>query len=586
MKKQKRYQKQIILLLLVIFSVLLVLPSASSVATSGSIIKDSDNSIMNVPYDSNVDAHVDNTATVPNAALRINGSAAADVANLYTGGLYAVGTNPAVGNFQYVIMTTDGDPDPLMQTGAAQSCPGSACYARTGANLAFPLAIVGSDSGNPGAAFFPGNIYVVVSSNKTVEDTDALIYLSPSDGELTGTYTVSSSYMETYYVQSTGNTRFDVTGISTGAYSDHSSSNYLACGLCNDTRGHNCSDTTLTSPGAAYVTLNTDIVLPADSYVHYKYGVVNGRATSFCIGPDLDITAVSANPSTGPPGTSVNVSATVLNDNNVNVTQAFTVDFYYDSVTPGNKIGSTQTITGLGRDDSTNAASVLWDTTGITSGAHILYGVLDDAGIGDCGPTNDNHTGSFTTELVYYIFVDIDGVRTDNFTDAGRPYNVSLQVNNSNNAVVPNTIVRITEENGISLLAPLQTYTSGGTKYGVKPVSKAEVITDSNGRAYLALIPTGNKLYTPGYEYTNLTDHVGNYSLYIEIFNSAGTELQLMQNGVKVNEYNLTLFNMTNRIPTGSELYSLGVYNQDAYVKTFLNFAYQIFATARQWIAS
>lgn len=591
MKKQTRYEKQIILFLLVILSVLVFLPSASSVVTRGMIIQ-SGGSKLDLVYDTNSDSYQDKVSGVnADAALRVYGTLNTDVANKYVGVIYAVGVNS--GNLQYVIVSRDLTDFPLQQTGSATSCGASCNYADTSFSLQIASSLVGGLGGNPGAAWFPAYPYMVISGDDDASTTGDNVYVwidNSADGKLTGSYTgyTATGTLQPNYDQATGMTSFNPTGTSPSAAATdpgHNSVAYLMCGICNDTHGDNCSDTTTTDIGTA-VNLNTSIVLPGDSYTTTRYAVVNGIGTQFCIGPDLDIDQVTLNDYSEPPGAQITVTARVANQNNVNVTQTYNVTFYYDAIDSAHQIGAGQILTTDLGPGETTTTQVTWDTTGILAGAHTVYARLGDSWIGDCDDSNDHGSVGYTVELVYLGYVDIDGNRTLNFSNAGRPYNVTFQINDSNGQQIANTTIRITEKNGISILAPLQTYTANGIKRGVKPVSIAEVITDSNGMANLVLIPTGNKLYTAGYEYTNITEHLGNYSIYYEIFNSSGTELQLVDsNGVKVGEINMTLLDLTATSPTGADQYSLSVFNQDTYVKTFLNFAYQIFATARQWIA-
>lgn len=593
MKKQK-YGKEIVLVLMVIFSFLVLIPSASSVLTRGMIVQPG-GAKVDLQYDTVGDSYGDRIAGLnPDAGLRTYADAAADVQGKFAGALYAAGVSS--GNLQYVIITRDGSPQPLHATDAAATACGAGCWyadtpdgSGTYVNLQFADGEVGAGGGNPGASFFPGHPYIVISDDETVDNgNDKYVLVNPSnDGELIGTFSYSAS-IPANYNQRTGNVSFTPSGTSTAAASDHSNDAYLACGVCNDTYADNCSATGITDIGTQ-LSLNTSVVDPADNYIQYKFVVTNGIGTSFCIGPDLDINSIGLSPSgTFPPGKQITITATIDNDNNVDVNQSFNVTFYVDGLNPANQIGLSQNVTnvdGLGPGQSTTA-QVVWDTTGFLAGSHTIYARLSDDWIGDCNDAGDNSSTTYSVKLVYLPNVWIDGVKHDNFSDAGRPYNVSIQINDSNGAMIPNVTVRVTEENGISVFAPLQTYTSNGVKKGLKPVSQAEVLTDVNGWADFTLIPTGNKMYALSeYGYTNISDHVGNYSLYLEIFNSStGSELQLVQFGLEVGEYNLSLLNLTADVPNSSVQNSFVTFNQDTYVTTYMNFAYQILGMARRWI--
>lgn len=580
MKNQKRYAKPTILILLVITSFLLILPSVSSTLTGGRIIQ-SGGSKTDLSYDTASDAYTDNVAALnPNAALRIYGTASGDVANKYVAGIYGVGKDS--GNLQYVIITTGGGDYPLTQTGSATSCGGSCYYADTSFALQFASIIVGSKSGNAGAAFYPSNIYIVVSNNNTVETTDSFISLTTNNGTLSGSYGLNN--VQASYNQNTGNINVNPQSSSPSApFSDHPSNNFLMVGVCNDTYGVSCADTTITDPGTSK-TLNTSIVNPPDSTKYTRYAVVNGIGTSFCIGPNVRVSNLQVNPSVTPAGPVVNVSADVDNVGNVDITSSFNVSFY--DQTTSVFIGNYLVTGGLTASGSSKKAWVLYNTTGLTNGAKTMNATALDAvaGIDDCSNSNDVDTGTLNIELVYLINFTRDGVQNDTFPYPGRPHNVTITVTNSNGNPSTNTTIKITEEGGLSLLAPTQTFTHGSTKRGVKPVSIAQVITDNNGQVSFTMIPTGNKLYTSAYSYTNVTQHVGNYSLYLEIFDQSGNELQLFQNNQKVGQYNLTLQSQTAVQPNSTQRYSLDVLNENTYVKAILNFIHQIRTTASLWI--
>ena len=128
------------------------------------------------------------------------------------------------------------------------------------------------------------------------------------------------------------------------------------------------------------------------------------------------------------------------------------------------------------------------------------------------------------------------------------------------------------------------THTEGAQKKGVKSLSTAEVHTNSSGIAKFAVIPTGNKLYEPAYAGYNVSDHVGNYSLYFQAYVS-GSAVQMVVSGNLTDTYYFNLTNMTARQPTGAELNSVAVIYQNTFVKQVVNFVYQAFSAASKWFA-
>jgi hypothetical protein len=78
---------------------------------------------------------------------------------------------------------------------------------------------------------------------------------------------------------------------------------------------------------------------------------------------------------------------------------------------------------------------------------------------------------------------------------------------------------------------------------------------------------------------------VGNYSLYLEIFDSnTSAELQQTNGTALINEYNFTLQNMSARIPDPAEQGTMRTDHQDEYVSQVAQFAYSVFAALSKWI--
>lgn len=577
MNTQKQRTIKNKLLFVVILSALLAAALSFSVNAAylnASITRTTTGAIQNVYYYTSGNGYKDNVGNTPDVNLTVCADTSGELTSKKVAAFYLVGANDS-SLLLYEILGGDSVAR-FISLGAPYASGSDYCaqanfefFAGRSPYPAAVFAVVDTNNNNTGSTFDFG--------------TDAIIPITTSNGYLRGSYSFSN--VQTTYSQTTGNVSVNPTAAtaytssSTTTSPSQDSDTKLMLGVCEDSQGVNCTGTIQTSLDASAKSLYTGIVSPADTTIYYRYAVANGLSTQFCIGPNLDITTVSASPSTGPPGTIVNITATIQNQNTVDVTQSYNISFYYDS---GNLIG-TQTLIGLA-DGASKQTSVIWNTSGIGSGSHPLSAKLTDTGIGDCDNSDDNATGSFSTELVYFPYVWIDGVQNNTFPYPGRPHNVTIQINDSDGNVAANVTVQITEENGLSLIAPTQTFTVNGNKRGVKPVSTAEVITDNSGTVNLALIPTGNKLYTSAYSYTNISDHVGNYSLYFEIFNSSGSELQLYYNNQKVGEFNFTLQSQTAVQPNSTERYSLDVLNENTYVKAILNFIHQVRTTASLWI--
>ncbi len=541
-------------------------------------------SFTNLQYISSKSDYRDNSNPNPDAQLRIHADSAAEIQNKYVGAAYLIGLNS--GNTYYGVLTRP-------QSGRLMLTPSSATlnvssgkyYIDTGLALQF----ASDDSGSTPqviatGAFFPGNLYLIVSNDNQVDiGTDSIILINGSnnDGYLTGSYTLNSN-LESSYDQSTGNISFDILGVTSTA---QSTKNFLLSGTCNDTYGMVCDDTINLSLNDGVVSLHTGIVAPDDDEIYTRYAVVNGIGSSYCIGPNLDIVDINMNPTVGPPGTIVTLSADIENQNTVDVTQDFTIKFYNSS---DDEIGSKTVTGGLNAGSSTTTTSFTWDTTGLTTGTWPIYAKLDRGTIVDCDISDDNHSENFEISTVYTGHVWIDGIYSDNFSNAGKPYNVTFQVNHSDGYAVENVTILLTEENGINLFSPIQTYTDLGEDRGVISRSTAVLKTGTNGKVSATIIPTGNKIYLDEYDYTNITDYVGNYSIYFKIFDpdNVSNELPLYDpyNGAAVDQKNLTLLNHSFSYPNTDDRQTLNTYQRTTYVNQMASFMYDVLGTVRAWL--
>jgi len=442
------------------------------------------------------------------------------------------------------------------------------------------------------AAYYPAYVFAVVSTDDTVDTGDTFIWVPTSGGWLQGSYTTNT--VQSSYSQTSGNVTITVSAVtgttSTGSYTITKDVSFLVEAICDsvsELQAFNCSSSQITDPGTS-ASLYTGVVAPADTAKTTKYYLINGINNSFCIGPDLKITSVSLNPSSASAGEDVTVTATVQNNNNVGVTQNFKIAFYNGTT---NFANSTD-VAGLTAGSSTSK-SVTFDTTGLTSGAKTITAKVFDKSndaastIEDCDDTNDQSSTTLTMIIGYYLTVYVNNVQTNNFSTPGRPYNVTVQAANTDGGSCSGLILKVTEQNGMNLFAPNQGFLYDTTKRGVSSLSVAEVVTNGSGAASFTLIPTGNKLYLPEYAYLNASEHIGNYSLYAELYSGA-TRLTLSQTGygTSINNHTLTLNNYTSVLPTAAEQNTIYVVNQNQYVQTIISFFNQVYSSVYKWLGA
>ena len=408
-------------------------------------------------------------------------------------------------------------------------------------------------------AIYPANVYIVVSDDKYVSLADSFVLAEVTNGMLLGSY--STNTVPSTYNQVSGNVTFRVTGIAgdtgSGSYNiltDHPSNSELVVGICGDHYGISCSSSAITKP-------NTDVnlytgVMPSAA-PQFKYYVVNGMGTQFCIGSNL-IVSVGANSTNPRSGQSVNITATITNDGNVDA-GPFNIQFY-----DGPTLLDTISIPSLSASSSISR-SINYDTTGKAGLRPITVNVDTGSAISECNEGDNSGSIGINIRMGYWLRVFIDGVESTVFNDSGRPYNITLNVTNSVGAPVGDAIVKIIEKNGMSLLAPTQIWQEGGQNKSVVSYSMAEVRTNSSGLVSFTLVPTGNKMMVVN---PDVKLYTGNYSLSAELYVGGSLEdmVQFTVNNLSATTPNLHV-NSTNK----------------ENVDYVYDVAYQIFSTVKGW---
>lgn len=445
----------------------------------------------------------------------------------YVGAVYAANVS---GTYQYYLVSwnlTSGATNSLVFT--TLSGGGAGCYYTPIDAFAFSQF---KDSGKTPPVFvsaFPGRIHVLYSDNAD-GSSPSFVFLNYSNGWLRGSYGVSLSTSS--FNQSTGKVTANVSSIvlergSGGSVSilpsDSKSGLSSAVGrsilmaLCSDDYGANCSDAILVN-SSSQLPVQLSLNMPTNDTVTYsRYVVVNGLGYGpICIGADIS-PSVSVNPGSVYPNNSSNITITLTNTGNVNITTNFRLTLNVSG--PGGFFNQTNwTITEDIAPGGSVQRSINFTNTS-RSGTYTFTAQADSLNqVVECNE-NNIATGTLTVIKTYELHVIIDGVESDTFDYAGRPYNVTLYVNDSDGNVVSDATFELTETNGLNPFAPTQVYTDGsGYNHSVKSYSIGVVRSNSTGYAVLAVVPTCNRLYDDPLKGPVLADNIGNYSLTVRAY--------------------------------------------------------------------
>ncbi|MEM3706939.1 MAG: CARDB domain-containing protein [Candidatus Bilamarchaeaceae archaeon] len=375
---------------------------------------------------------------------------------------------------------------------------------------------------------FPGRIHVLYSDNGD-GSSPSFVFLNYSDGWLGGSYTVPLNTSS--FNQLTGNVTATVTSInmirSTGesvsiSPSDSKSGLNSSVGrsiliaLCSDDYGASCSDAVLVN-SSAQLPVQLSLNMPtSDQVVYRRYVVVNGLGYGpICIGADITPT-VSVNPSSIYPNNSTNVTITLTNTGNVNITTNFRLTLNISG--PTGFINQTNwTITEDFGPGASIQRSINFSNTS-RSGTYIFTAIVDPLDqIVEC---NENRTATNTLTVIktYQIHVFIDGIENDTFEYAGRAYNVTMYVNDSDGNIINDATFELKEINGLNPFTPAQVYNDGSYNHSVKSYSIGVVHSNSTGQVILAVIPTCNKFYNDPVKGPILEKNIGNYSIEVRAY--------------------------------------------------------------------
>lgn len=437
---------------------------------------------------------------------------------------------------------------------------------------------------------FPGRIHALISDNADGTGSPDLVPVNYSDGWLVGSYDLTPI---PFFTQLTGDVTVNVNSITfqteLGAVTrgpgdsdwglNSSTGRSMLIALCNDDFGNVCDDAVIANSTADLPVSLSVVGTIDDQNVHHRYVVVDGLGQYICIGTNL-ITTITPNPASIPYGGSSNVTITVTNIGNVNVTTDFTLQFnvsgsYTDTV----NYLITEELAAYGGSTTRNYT---FNATGLSEVVPLSAYADSTNQIAECSKADNYATSSITISPVYYLHVWIDGVYNNSFPEWGRPYNVTFYINNSNGAEVPNADYEIIETNGLNPFVPIQIWTDGVTPRGLSSQSIGTATGDSTGRITVTLIPTCNKFYSPGSP-VDLTPNIGTYSIIVRGYHNGGSNpIDFAYNGTEIEDYPLPVPNKTCVGPGWTN--DKDIINKNTYIFDIYDWMYEVYSITKKMV--
>ncbi|MEM4332356.1 MAG: CARDB domain-containing protein [Candidatus Micrarchaeia archaeon] len=451
-------------------------------------------------------------ATNPDFTIKI-----CDVGKKYVAAVYAMNTS---GTATYITISKDLTAGSSATLVNASVSAGGTCYMTPVDKFAFsqfkdftrtPIIYVSA---------FPGRPYILYS-NSIDGSNPSFAFLDYKNGTLRGTYSTTATYSHT-----TGNVTGSISAITfqtdagtqVKSPSDpdwgisSSKGRALIVGLCSDDHGSSCCDAKI---------INSSSQLPVqlrfnetvnDQRAYTRYFVVNGIGTALCIGSNIVPTlGFSANPIYS--GSSSVATITLTNTGNVPITTDFNLTLNITG--PGGYVNSTSwIITENLLPGGSTTRSVTFSNTA-RSGSYIFTAHADRNNVLVECDENNIVSGTLVVNPVRTLYILIDNNKTNIFPYAGRPYNVTMYINDSDGNIYPSPVLIITEINGLNPFTPTQIWNSSGTLIGVSSTVRGTITGNTSGYAKLVIAPTCNKLYNDPVRGPILSSRIGNYSMYV-----------------------------------------------------------------------
>ncbi|MFZ5501157.1 MAG: hypothetical protein ACOY58_04510, partial [Candidatus Micrarchaeota archaeon] len=356
--------------------IVLMLLFFGAVFAQSAYIADSAGTTQDVYSSSAYKVYADTFGVNPDFALRL-----CAVGQRYVAATYSA--NLGGGNYEYTAISwnlTTGSDKTLVYTTQDM---GGGCYQTPVDAYGFSQFRDFSRTPPVYVSAFPGRIHVLYSSSDD-GSSPSFVGVDTANGWLRGSYVVTSAFDHTSNRVNATVTSItfetDVGSISRSPSDaewglNASTGRSMVVALCTDTIGDTCSDAYIANDTSQFpVQLSLGAVPINDQNVYSRNVVVNGLGYPLCIGSDLS-TSLSVNPNPIEDGGATNITVTVTNSGNVNVTSTF--ELALNITGPGGYVNNTAwTITTDLLPGQSLVRSINWSANG-PAGTYTATGRAD-----------------------------------------------------------------------------------------------------------------------------------------------------------------------------------------------------------------
>ena len=463
--------------------------------------------------------------------------------------------------------------------------------------------------------------YVVSPSHFSGNDPEVHIAAHPSDAsllfaedstgsgaelvnietDLSGGYSGSMSYhYSTNEIEFSLDTIRPDTDVGTQTYSPTDSGRGIAtnrpllAGICRDDSGRNCpAEMSKVDDPGYFGRFNIESDIPHedvnDQNTYTRYGVINSlEAESLDIGTDLEVHDLEVTHDPVYYSQEQNITFTVTNRGNVPMESGTSIDITVENVDRNQVVEQyNEYINRLEIGESTSF-EIPFDTHQMSG----IHEVEVDANPEGQDIEELNHYPSYdTTDFLLRVITQpdiyIDGEETKTFEETGRPFNLSMRMQDSDNVSMPNATVRITEEAGVNNFIPTQSWEADAGQEietrGTTSVTHAEFKSDRDGWVSITVIPTGNRLFAEEYEHLDAEEFLGDYKIKMSGHTYYNNSFIFRENDEFLNHTDFEVENVGeygSRPPEGTELPNIGRHLDIAFKNI-----YTLFTRFRDWIS-
>jgi len=435
-------------------------------------------------------------------------------------------------------------------------------------------------SGTPSTkiAGTPGEAHIMISENSDGSERQILETGSELKGSFSGNmnYDYSTNRLDLSINGITVDSDIGIRSFSPGTTGRGiTSGRPLITGVCSDSNGNNCNGLSTVKNSPSFpesFDFDKNLSEVNDQNVYTRYGIANGKLVdSVEIGADLDVRGLSTSRDPVYYSQNQTVSFRIENTGNVPVTTDFDVS---SSIEKGGEVFESKSFDLDSGLDIGESRSFSYDWRALNNSGRYSVNVEADTG-NDVAEINEGNTDTdyFDLEAITYPDIYVDGELVPEsdfeFEYPGVPYNLTLVMKDSDGKILDNSLITLTEIDGVSSFVPTQEVTEGNYN-SMRKVSSFR--TDGDGKAEITFIPTGNIFLSERYNDTDVQDSV-DYSISMQA-NHNGDRLNFIIDNSVTNTYPLEVENPGLYQGEGTS----DLPNLDNHVKPVMNSIYSIFA--------